>query len=134
MKSLTISLVTGALILAGCSGGAGSEGPVIDTTLNNTSISLSVATVDAGTITFAVTNEGDQVHEIEVFAGSETVLPVDKTVADVSGLTLIDEIEDILPGGNVRLTLDLPAGDYIVICNLPGHYEMGMVTKLVVTG
>jgi len=134
VKGLAISLVTCVALLSGCSGGSGSEGTVIDTTLNNTSIDLSVSTVEAGTVTFAVTNEGDQVHEIEVFAGSNTVLPVDKNVANVSGLTLIDEIEDILPGGNVRLTLDLPAGDYIVICNLPGHYEMGMVTKLVVTG
>ena len=134
MKCFAVSLVASALVLASCSGGTGSEGTVIDTTLSNTSINLSASTVESGTITFAVTNDGDQVHEIEVFSGSETVLPVEKNVANVSGLTLIDEIEDILPGGNVRLTLELPAGDYIIICNLPGHYEMGMVTKLVVTG
>ncbi|MEZ5176158.1 MAG: cupredoxin domain-containing protein [Acidimicrobiia bacterium] len=131
MRYLAVLLAVAALAIAGCSG---DEGTVIDTTLRNDAIELSQLTVDTGAVTFAVTNEGDKVHEIEVFAGSNTDLPVDKEVADVSGLRLVDEIEDILPGGNVRLTLDLPPGDYVIICNLPGHYQMGMVAKLVVAG
>jgi uncharacterized cupredoxin-like copper-binding protein len=34
------------------------------------------------------------------------------------------------------LTLDvtLQPGQYVIICNLPGHVAMGMVTELTVTG
>lgn len=30
-------------------------------------------------------------------------------------------------------TLDLPAGRYELICNLPGHYAAGMYTELTVS-
>ena len=31
------------------------------------------------------------------------------------------------------LTLTLEEGQYVIICNLPGHYEQGMYTGLKVT-
>ena len=81
----------------------------------------------------AVRNDGTSVHEIEVFAGTKTDLPVKNSVADTTGLKLVDEVEDILPGSTLMLDLDLEPGDYVIICNLPGHYQVGMVSKLVVT-
>lgn len=36
------------------------------------------------------------------------------------------EEEDLPPGGSAALTLGLPKGDYALICNLPGHYMLGM--------
>jgi uncharacterized cupredoxin-like copper-binding protein len=48
-------------------------------------------------------------------------------IADTRGLTLLDEVEDVLPGGSASLTLELEAGTYLIICNLPGHYSNGMV-------
>jgi uncharacterized cupredoxin-like copper-binding protein len=38
----------------------------------------------------------------------------------------IDEAEDIAPGTTATLTTDLKAGSYVIICNLPTHYESGM--------
>jgi uncharacterized cupredoxin-like copper-binding protein len=38
----------------------------------------------------------------------------------------VDEIEDITPGSTANLTVDLDAGTYVVMCNLPGHFERGM--------
>jgi len=32
------------------------------------------------------------------------------------------------------LTVDLKAGRYVVICDLPGHYAMGMRAPLTVAG
>ena len=42
----------------------------------------------------------------------------------------MDEIEDIEGGANPTLTVDLDAGHYVVFCNLPGHYGLGMHTDL----
>ena len=64
-------------------------------------------------------------------AGAE--LPVNNSVADTTGLTLVDEIEDIVPGATATLTVDLTAGTYLVVCNLPEHYELGMWAYLTVT-
>ncbi|MGZ8592899.1 MAG: plastocyanin/azurin family copper-binding protein [Actinomycetota bacterium] len=39
---------------------------------------------------------------------------------------MIDEVEEIAPGTSATLNLDLDAGTYAVLCNLPGHYANGM--------
>jgi len=36
------------------------------------------------------------------------------------------QIEDITGGSTQSLTVSLDAGNYVFICNLPGHYEQGM--------
>ena len=33
---------------------------------------------------------------------------------------------------NGRVRIDLPAGHYVVICNVPTHYQLGMRTDLTV--
>jgi Sulfocyanin (SoxE) domain len=38
--------------------------------------------------------------------------------------------EGIAPGAASWVSLDLPTGRYELICNLPGHYAMGMFTGL----
>ena len=40
--------------------------------------------------------------------------------------------DGIDPGGLGWVTLNLPRGDYELVCNLPGHYGSGMYTELVV--
>ena len=83
-------------------------------------------------MTFAATNDGSVTHEIEVFSGDvdPATLPVEDNVASTEGLTLIDEIEDITPGSSADLTIDLEAGSYVVMCNLPGHFAEGMYSSL----
>lgn len=131
---LAVGLLIGALAACGDSAGSETKATVISTNAADDSIALDSQTVGTGAIAFDITNDGTVVHEIEVFAGSQTDLPVDLGVADTAGLTLVDEVEDIIPGGNVTLNLDLEPGDYVIICNLPGHYELGMVNSLTVTG
>lgn len=134
------ALLVGSLVFAvvAC-GGSSTEsdsdsGSLVETVVKDGSIAVGRSSVPTGGVSFEISNEGTIVHEVEVFAGSETDLPVDLGVADTTGLTLLDEVEDIIPGGNVNLNLDLDPGDYVIICNLPGHYQMGMVTSLTVTG
>jgi uncharacterized cupredoxin-like copper-binding protein len=59
-------------------------------------------------------------------------LPLDTSTGvvseDTAGLTVVDEVEDIAVGATPSLTVDLPAGHYVVICNLPAHYAGGMHT------
>jgi uncharacterized cupredoxin-like copper-binding protein len=123
-----------ALILGGCASSATNTESDITAVLTNESITLSQQSISSGTLSMAVRNDGNSVHEIEVFAGGKTDLPVANSVADTTGLTLVDEVEDILPGSTLGLDLDLEPGEYVIICNLPGHFQLGMVTKLTVTG
>lgn len=126
-------LALAVALVAGCTAEKADETVQVD--LTEYSISLDSSTVPQGRVEFAIDNQGAMVHEIEVFAGATDgqVLPVAKSVADTGGLELVDEVEDILPASRSRLTTDLEPGTYLVICNLPDHYEQGMYAFLTVT-
>jgi uncharacterized cupredoxin-like copper-binding protein len=99
-------------------------------------ISLDEESVPAGEVTFKIANEGELEHEFEVVKTdvAEGDLPVEEGQADVEaeGGEEVDEVEDLASGAEQDLTVDLEAGKYLLICNLPGHYEQGMVTTFTV--
>ncbi len=132
MKRTAVLAIAAALTLGACSSADGDAVPV-EAALVDYSITLSPAEVPAGRVSFAISNTGDLTHEFEVLEGNGDSITVDKGVADTSSLTVIDEVEDIIPGGTPTLTVDLESGVYTVLCNLPEHYERGMVTTLTVT-
>ena len=57
----------------------------------------------------------------------------DKVSEDADGVEFIAEVEDIAPGTAKPLIVDLTAGTYVVLCNIPGHYAAGMRTGFEVT-
>lgn len=102
-------------------------------------------TVPHGKVSFVVTNRGNRKHELVVLpldgdqrAGSRAIGPdrrVDESgslgeVADSAGGSGDD---GIAPGATGWVTLDLPAGRYELVCNLPGHYAAGMFSELTVS-
>jgi len=102
-------------------------------------IELSQASAPAGRIRLSVHNSGKTEHELVAFRTDlpEGSLPLDSTgrVNETGpGITHIDpEAESVQPGTTKSVTLDLPAGRYVVICNLPGHYASGMHQVLTVS-
>ena len=128
--------------LAACSGDGGST---VDVTLQEFSIATDPASVDAGEVVFEATNDGpNDVHEFVVFLTDldPTELPTDENGAVVEtgeGIELIGEIEDIPVGETQSVTLDLEAGNYVLICNIfdedeqEAHYQEGMRTTFTVS-
>jgi uncharacterized cupredoxin-like copper-binding protein len=45
----------------------------------------------------------------------------------------IDEVEDIAAGSTQSLEVSLGSGSYVVVCNLPRHYKLGMHAPLTVS-
>lgn len=126
-----------ALALVACtsqaSDGTGASDTTVAVTLVDDAVVLEPATVAAGSVRFETTNEGTMTHEFEIFSGATTVdLTVENNVAVTEGLELVDEVEDVIPGSTAELVVDLEAGTYLVMCNLPEHYEAGMVALLTV--
>jgi uncharacterized cupredoxin-like copper-binding protein len=117
-----------ALLTASC--GGDDEGTV-DVTLADFTVTADPNSAPAGEVTFDVTNDAEQTHEFVVFQTdlAEDQLPTNED-GDVDeegeGVTLVDEIEDIGGGDSGSLTVNLDAGSYVLICNLPGHYGQGM--------
>jgi uncharacterized cupredoxin-like copper-binding protein len=118
------------------SGAAG--GTTVDVTLQEWAVVPAETSAPAGTVTFAVTNEGpDDVHEFVIISTDLEPgdLPTDDTGAvdeAGEGIEVIDEIEDIPVGETQEVTVDLEAGSYVLICNVydteeqEAHYSEGM--------
>jgi uncharacterized cupredoxin-like copper-binding protein len=117
-----------------CGGG----GETVDVTLQEFAVGVDPASVSAGEVTFSVTNEGpDDVHEFVVIRTDlgPTELPTDENGAvdeAGGGMEVVDEIEDMEVGSSEDLTVDLDAGNYVLICNIwdedeqESHYQEGM--------
>lgn len=132
--AVTAAVVLLTALVAGCAPEA-VDAEVVYVDLADFTVALDRDTVSAGTVEFIVRNDGPSLHEIEIFSGAASgdELTVENTVADTSGLELVDEVENVLVDGVTRLTVDLEPGTYLVICNLPEHFDHGMWTTLTVT-
>jgi uncharacterized cupredoxin-like copper-binding protein len=123
----------GAACGADADNGTGSspgDGGGIAATLADTSIVLTSASAPAGPVSFDIANDGSTVHEFEVLRTeiSADALPVESGVVQTSAesIEIVDEVEDIAPGTTTALSVDLGPGAYVVICNIPTHYDAGM--------
>ena len=92
--------------------------PAVVARLAEWKVELSPATVQAGTVTFTVTNGGSIPHAFEV-----------------EGHGVEQETALIQPGATATLTLTLRPGTYEVYCPVgnDSHKKLGMVTSLQVT-
>jgi uncharacterized cupredoxin-like copper-binding protein len=98
--------------------------------------------VNTGAVSLRVANVGSLVHELVVLplasgeqVGSRTVGNDGKvseagSVGEASKTCGAGAGDGIDPGALGWVTLDLPRGDYELVCNLPGHYVSGMYTEL----
>ncbi len=101
-------------------------------------VKLDQVSVPAGKITFDVTNDSkDMVHEMMVspVPDGTTELPyvADENRVDEEKAGHLGEVSELDPGKGGSLTVDLTPGNYIVYCNIPGHFIDGMWTMLTVT-
>jgi uncharacterized cupredoxin-like copper-binding protein len=133
---LSLALLLGlTLTVAACSAASETIPTDVDVAvhLQDYKVILSISTVKAGTVKFGIKNEGNMEHSFELI---RTDLPFDKlpTTADAKAKEdgLIKQVKS-LPVGKVSVvSADLAAGKYVVICNVAGHYQLGMRAALTV--
>lgn len=124
-----------ALGAAACGGGAETS---VGTTEKDFAITVDPASAKSGDVTFNITNSGPSTHEFVIFRTDlppgEMPTKSDGTVDEEGeGVEHIDEKEDITADSTAELTVGLNPGNYVLICNLPGHYKLGMHTVFRVT-
>ena len=108
----------------------------INVTLKEFAITVSGA-ASPGPITFHVTNAGTMIHEFDIYKSSLAIdkLPVNASQQVDEGSPDVETIEASLPiptGSTADITATLKAGDYYLVCNQPGHFQMGMRLDFVV--
>ena len=106
--------------------------------LKDFEVQRDAAVVPAGTVSFRILNQGPTTHE---FIFVRTDLAPDKLTLQRDGLTvdeeadgieLVDEAEGLDIDDRQTLVLDLTPGEYVMYCNLEGHYLGGMYAALTV--
>jgi uncharacterized cupredoxin-like copper-binding protein len=98
--------------------------------------------VNAGTVSLRVANIGSLVHELVVLplaageqvgsrsVGSDGKVSEDGSLGEASNTCAAGAGDGIDPGALGWVTLNLPRGNYELVCNLAGHYASGMYTEL----
>jgi uncharacterized cupredoxin-like copper-binding protein len=97
------------------------------------------ATAPAGAVKISAPNVGKTEHELVVFKSDAdpaslpvTAGEVDETAFENQGAVNVGEIEQVLPGETKSNSFNLTPGQYVMICNLPGHYAQGMYGSITV--
>ncbi len=124
---LLTTLLLAVLAPAGCGSDDGDEAGGTTAAAAEQSVELTATefrfdpadvTLDnAGTVTFTVSNEGQEEHALEV-----------------EGNGIEEETETIAPGESDTLTVELEPGEYELYCPIDGHRDQGMEGTLVVGG
>jgi uncharacterized cupredoxin-like copper-binding protein len=106
--------------------------PNVDVTLAQFAVTPGAPAAPPGRVTFRVHNAGTIKHEFVVIRTPKPAadLPIVNGRASESGN--IGETGDLAPGRSKSVSLDLRAGHYVLICNLPGHYLAGQHTDFTV--
>src|SRR5579859_1502957 len=132
-RGLVSAMVFGSLaILAACG-----PGNAVDVQYHGYSLAPSRSAITTGAITFNLNNQDGQVlHEFVVV---QTDLPADRlplgadSRVDESQLKIVARSNKVDVGQAGTLSASLPPGHYVLMCNIVGHYQLGMHTDFVVT-
>ena len=114
------------------------RGTPVDVLLKDFQVLRDAAVVPAGTVSFRIRNQGPTTHEV-IFvrtnhAPDKLPLQPDGLTVDEEedGVEFLDEVEGLDIDDRQTLDLDLAAGNYVLYCNLEGHYLGGMYAALTV--
>jgi uncharacterized cupredoxin-like copper-binding protein len=147
------------LALAGCSGSknettsgggqggggvtvttAASGGPTVVTVAGGEKpdgkyyLTVAPGSVTAGKATITFKNVGTKVHEVVVL---KTDTPAGKLKVganhEVSEDASVGEDSETDPGKTKTTTINLPPGNYVMVCNIARHYEKGMYAAFTVS-
>ena len=134
MKKFPFLLAMGLLmasILAAC-GGVSSPSKIIEVTLTDFTFSPNTFTVPAGeAITLKATNNGAVAHSFIIMKSGYQVTG---HFTDSDKPNIFWEVDQITPGQSINKTFTSPSdpGQYQIVCGVAGHFEAGMVAKLIV--
>jgi len=133
-----VYLVTALVVVIGASACGGpavsdtSEVPTLYADMSDFKIVVDRPTVAAGRIVIAIRNHASMGHELRVIKTDLEAdkLPVDGGAAKAVETGKVGELLNISAGASRKLVLELAPGKYVLICNIAGHYQLGMRVAL----
>jgi uncharacterized cupredoxin-like copper-binding protein len=124
--------VTGAGVATNMESGRSTAMSNVAVTLKEWKLVPNRKVVPPGPVTFTVANRGKLAHEFLVIKTGKapSAIPVQGRAASEAGL--VKEISEFKAGLTKTLTVTLPAGKYVLMCNIDGHYRAGQYAGIVV--
>lgn len=106
----------------------------VSITLKEFTIEPAPTSVKAGEVTFTVKNAGAAPHEIVVVKSDADPkkLPVKDGLADEAVNKPLFRTPTIPAGASGSQKVKLDRGKYVILCNVPGHYALGMAVAFTV--
>ena len=131
MRSRWLAAVA-VLAVLGVAGSAQAAAPKVKVTLNEFKVIPKPKSVKPGKVTFTAKNAGKLGHELVVVKTNVAPgkLKVKGSKAVEKGR--VGKVQNIQPGKSKKLTLKLKKGKYVLLCNVPGHYQAGQRIGFVV--
>jgi hypothetical protein len=131
-----IAVLLGLVVAAGavaCEDTSEVSGPD-SVRLKEWAIELGTSERTAGAVKLQVQNVGTMTHEVIVVRTNlaPDKLPVDSGAVKLSDLEVLGEKDDIERREKTTLDVNLTPGSYVFLCNISGHYALGMRAALVV--
>lgn len=112
-------LVLAVVLLPACGGeeatNEAGSGSAVEIVLDDFTLEPETLSLDPGTVTFHVVNEGSTAHALEI-----------------EGASLEQATEELAPGDSAELVLELEAGEYELYCPVGDHRDGGMEGTLTV--
>ncbi len=118
-----VALVVAAVVVSPI--GATPAKTLVKVQLKEFKVLPSPLTAKRGFVSFSVKNTGGVPHELVVLKTktAPAKLPVKGGKAVETGR--IGRVGPLKPGTSKNLNLTLKSGKYVLLCNLPGHYQAG---------
>ena len=137
MRALLATVAASLLLLAACGGQTANTtgtGPIA-VTLTDKGVVLQQTTANGGAVTFTVKNTGSVTHELLVVKTDTAQDKMQVSSEDPNKMSeegSQGETGDLAAGESKTITFNLAPGKYVLMCNQPGHYMVGMHIGFVV--
>lgn len=154
MRSILAALGISALFIAGCGSDSNDDSasspPATSTPAATTTAAKAAATADpeikatefaftpsdatvtSGKVKITMKNAGSAEHELVLLKTDQPADSLKVTNGRVSETDSVGEIGETAAGKSASHTFDLKPGTYVMVCNIPGHYQAGMRGTLTV--
>ncbi|MFN8639095.1 MAG: sulfocyanin-like copper-binding protein [Dehalococcoidia bacterium] len=137
-------LILGSALFVACAGGASEKsegskstegskaatgaGGDVGVTLSEWAVKPASASTKAGKVSFKVTNSGTTPHEFKIVKTDTAQDKLEKAngIVDETKYKPLAMTKQLNGSQNEEVSAELTAGKYVLICNVTGHYDLGM--------